>query len=39
MLNKLQATNNPQAWKINPKHADINNISEANTLHENATPQ
>jgi hypothetical protein len=39
MLNKLQAANNPQMQKINPKHMNIDKILEANMLHENATPQ
>jgi hypothetical protein len=39
MLNKLQAANNPQVQKINPKRANINRISEVDTLHENAAPQ
>jgi hypothetical protein len=38
MLNKLQATNNPQVQKINSKHANIDKISKANMLHENAAP-
>jgi hypothetical protein len=38
MLNKLQAANNPQVQKINPKHTNIDKISKANMLHENATP-
>jgi hypothetical protein len=39
MFNKLQAANNPQMQKINPKHININKISKANMLHENATPR
>jgi hypothetical protein len=39
MFNKLQTTNNPQVQKINPKHANIDNISKANMLHEIAAPQ
>ncbi len=38
MFNKLEATNNPQVGKTNPKRVNINKISKANMLHENATP-
>jgi hypothetical protein len=39
MFNKLQTTNNPQVQKINPKHANIDNISKVDMLHEIAAPQ
>jgi len=38
MFNKLQIANNPQVQKINPKHTNIDNISKADMLHENAAP-
>jgi len=39
MFNKLEATNNPQVGKTDPKRTNIDKISKANMLRENATPQ